>query len=207
MISVLLPPLLMILGLSYSVHVVSDYHQHRDQTPDKRILVRHTLKRVLLPVLLTGLTTIAGFASLMVNPIEAISEFGELSIIGVIVITLVSVTFTPALLRFLDRKRPVDAGTEPAPPTLFDRFIDRVAVFDLNHKNVIFLFTGILFALSLAGLLRIHVSADIMTSSKDLRTSEFLEKLVMMSALTWILNRPARLSANRMPVNRKMTFL
>jgi len=149
MISVLVPPLLMILGLSYSVHVVSDYHQHRDQTPDKQVLVSHTLKRVLLPVLLTGLTTIAGFASLMVNPIEAIGEFGELSIIGVLVITLVSVTFTPALLRFLDRKSPVAAGTEPVPPTLFDRFIDRVAVFDLEQKNAIFLFSGILFVLGL----------------------------------------------------------
>ena len=205
MISVLVPPLLMILGLSYSVHVVSDYHQHRDQTPDKRILVRHTLKRVLLPVLLTGLTTIAGFASLMVNPIEAISEFGELSIIGVIVITLVSVTFTPALLRFLDRKRPVAAGTEPAPPTLFDRFIDRVAVFDLNHKNVIFLFTGILFALSLAGLLKIHVSADIMTSfsrDSEVRKSFELvnEKLGGANPLYIVING-SRPDAFKEPVN------
>ena len=168
MISVLVPPLLMILGLSYSVHVVSDYHQHRHQTPEKRILVRDTLQRILLPVLLTGVTTIAGFASLMINPIEAISEFGVLSIIGVIIITMVSVTFTPALLSLLDRKPPRAAGTKPALTTLFDRFIDRVAVFDLKHKNTIFLFSGILFALGLAGLLRIHVSADIMTSfSRD----------------------------------------
>ena len=168
MISVLVPPLLMILGLSYSVHVVSDYQQHRADTLDKRILVRDTLKRILLPVLLTGVTTIAGFASMVVNPIEAISEFGELSVIGVIVITIISITFTPALLRFLDRKTSVAAGTKPVITTLFDRFIDRVAVFDLNQKNVIFLFSGILFALGLAGLLRMHVSADIMTSfSRD----------------------------------------
>jgi predicted RND superfamily exporter protein len=174
MISVLVPPLLMILGLSYSVHVVSEYQQHRQETPDKTVLVRNTLKRILLPVMLTGVTTIAGFASMVVNPIEAISEFGELSVIGVIVITLVSVTFTPALLRFLDRTPPVAASTKPVHPSLFDRFIDRVAVFDLKYKNTIFLFSGVLFALGLAGLLRMHVSADIMTSfSKDseVRTS------------------------------------
>jgi len=174
MISVLVPPLLMILGLSYSVHVVSDYQQHRQETPDKRILVRDTLKRILLPVLLTGVTTIAGFASMVVNPIDAIGEFGELSVIGVIVITMVSVTFTPALLRFLDRKTPGAAETKPVHTTLFDRFIDRVAVFDLKQKNNIFLFSGILFALGLAGLLRLHVSADIMTSfsrDSEVRTS------------------------------------
>jgi predicted RND superfamily exporter protein len=174
MISVLVPPLLMILGLSYSVHVVSDYQQHRDDTPDKRALVRNTLRRILLPVLLTGLTTIAGFASMVVNPIEAISEFGELAVIGVIIITLVSITFTPALLRFLDRRSPDGAQHKRVLTTVFDRFIDRVAVFDLEQKNAIFLFSGILFVLALAGLLRMHVSADIMTSfSKDseVRTS------------------------------------
>ncbi len=164
MISVLVPPLLMILGLSYSVHVVSDYQQHRQESPDKKSLVRDTLKRILLPVLLTGLTTVAGFISMMVNPIDAISEFGELSVIGVTIITLVSVTFTPALLSLLDRKAPGAAGAPTLRPTLFDRFIDHIAVFDLKHKNTIFLFSGILFALSLAGMLRIHVSADIMTS-------------------------------------------
>jgi predicted RND superfamily exporter protein len=168
MISVLVPPLLMILGLSYSVHVVSDYQQHRHATPDKAALVRDTLKRILLPVLLTGLTTVAGFISMMVNPIDAISEFGELAVIGVVIITLVSVTFTPALLSFLDRRHHA-AGPEPAlRPTLFERFIDRIAEFDLRQKNAIFLFSGILFALGLAGLLRIHVSADLMTSfSRD----------------------------------------
>ena len=36
MISVLVPPLLMILGFSYSVHVTSEYHQQRRQTGLKR---------------------------------------------------------------------------------------------------------------------------------------------------------------------------
>jgi predicted RND superfamily exporter protein len=176
MISVLVPPLLMILGLSYSVHVVSDYQQHRQETPDKAVLVRDTLKRILLPVLLTGMTTVAGFISMIVNPIDAISEFGELAVIGVVIITLLSVTFTPALLRFIDWKTPAVADTGTVRPTLFERFIDRVAVFDLKHKNAIFLFSGILFALGLAGLLRIHVSADIMTSfSRDSEVRQAFE--------------------------------
>jgi predicted RND superfamily exporter protein len=193
MISVLVPPLLMILGLSYSVHVVSDYQQHRHDTPDKRALVRDTLRRILLPVLLTGLTTIAGFASMVVNPIEAISEFGELSVIGVVIITLVSITFTPALLRFLDRRGTDSAQHKRVLTTLFDRFIDRVAVFDLEQKNAIFLFSGILFVLGLAGLLRMHVSADIMASfSKDseVRTSFELvnEKLGGANPLYIVIN-------------------
>ncbi|MCK5480816.1 MAG: MMPL family transporter, partial [Gammaproteobacteria bacterium] len=105
MISILVPPLLMILGLSYSVHVVSEYHQLRRKNASRHAVVIDTLGHMTLPVLLTGLTTIAGFIALIANPIEAVREFGIFSAIGVIYISILSVTFTPALMKMLDFKR------------------------------------------------------------------------------------------------------
>ena len=165
MISVLVPPLLMILGLSYSVHVVSEYHQERAATAtDKTELVRSTLKQVMLPVVLTGVTTTAGFVALIVNPITAVKEFGIFAVIGVVIITLLSITFTPALLKHLDRKN-AGAAMHKAPGTLmFDRFTDRVAAFDLNRRIGIFTVSGLLFALALAGMANIKVSTDFMAS-------------------------------------------
>ena len=164
MISALVPPLLMILGLSYSVHVVSEYHQQRHSTGDRIALVRMTLREVLLPVILTGLTTIAGFIALIVNPITAVREFGILSSIGVVIITLLSITFTPALLKFLDRGA---AGKDTRPsrgPGAFDRFVDRIALFDLRHRRRIFTVSGALLVLALLGMNQIRVSTDFMDS-------------------------------------------
>ena len=163
-ISALVPPLLMILGLSYSVHVVSEYHQQRHSTGDRIALVRMTLREVLLPVILTGLTTIAGFIALIVNPITAVREFGILSSIGVVIITLLSITFTPALLKFLDRGA---AGKDTRPsrdPGAFDRFVDRIALFDLRHRRRIFTVSGALLVLALLGMNQIRVSTDFMDS-------------------------------------------
>jgi predicted RND superfamily exporter protein len=164
MISVLVPPLLMILGLSYSVHVVSEYHQHRLDTSDRTELVRKTLRLVLLPVLLTGITTIAGFVALMVNPITAVREFGILSAIGVVQITLLSITFTPALLKFMDRGFLAPSIRPRASTRAFDRFVDRIALFDLQQRVKIFTLSGILFVLALAGMTKIQVSTDFMSS-------------------------------------------
>ncbi len=164
MISVLVPPLLMILGLSYSVHVVSEYHQKRLTTDDRVALVRATLHEVMLPVLLTGLTTIAGFLALIANPISAVREFGILSTIGVVIITLLSVTFTPALLMFLDRGRTAKGGAAPAGTRAFDRFVDRIALFDLRNRAWIFTLSGVLFAAALLGMNSIRVSTDFMNS-------------------------------------------
>jgi predicted RND superfamily exporter protein len=173
MISVLVPPLLMILGFSYAVHVTSEYHQLRKKPdPDNRI-INQTLKHMVLPVSLTGLTTIAGFIALMTNPIGAVQEFGIFSAIGVIYITVLSITFTPALLKALDR----NPGTRTTADNSisdkrFDRFIDRIALFDLRHQRKIFVAFGIIFLLSLAGMMKIHVSTESITnfaSDSDVR--------------------------------------
>ena len=165
MISVLVPPLLMILGLSYSVHVVSEYHQERAAAAaDKMELVKSTLKQVMLPVALTGLTTMAGFVALIVNPIAAVKEFGIFAVIGVVIITLLSLTFTPALLKQLDWKSAGATQHKGSGTSLFDRFIDRIAVFDLKQRFGIFTVSGLLFALALLGMTNIKVSTDFMAS-------------------------------------------
>ena len=173
MISVLVPPLLMILGLSYAVHVTSEYHQLRHKPDPEDIIIHQTLKHMTLPVMLTGLTTIAGFIALMTNPISAVQEFGIFSAIGVVYITILSITFTPALLKSLDRKRGTGTASENAITEKgFDRFVDRIALFDLKHRHNIFVAFGLLFLLSLAGMMQIHVSTESITnfsSDSDVR--------------------------------------
>jgi predicted RND superfamily exporter protein len=164
MISVLVPPLLMILGFSYAVHVTSEYHQLRKQ-PDSGIpIIKQALQHMALPVALTGLTTIAGFVALMANPIDAVQEFGVFAAIGVVYVSVLSITFTPALLKVLDRKPRVPVEQEAHGSRGFDRFVERIALFDLKHRNVIFVISAILFMLALAGMTRIHVSTESITN-------------------------------------------
>ncbi|MGD8629220.1 MAG: MMPL family transporter [Gammaproteobacteria bacterium] len=164
MISVLVPPLLMILGFSYAVHVTSEYHHLRKQ-PDSGVpIIKQALQHMILPVTLTGLTTIAGFVALMANPIDAVQEFGIFAAIGVVYITLLSITFTPALLKVLDRKPRATALGEQTSNGGFDHFVEHIALFDLKHRNVIFVVAAILFLLALAGIARIHVSTESITN-------------------------------------------
>jgi len=183
MISVLVPPLLMILGLSYSVHVVSEYQQLQSEPGIQHSIIYETLNRIMLPVVLTGLTTIAGFVALMVNPIEAIREFGFFSVIGVIYITILSLTLTPALLKIMDRKPGrIQSRKKTENSPMFDRFVDAVTSFDLKHRYKIFTGAALIFLLSIAGMSQIRVNTDSITNfspDSDLRKGyEFVnEKL------------------------------
>jgi predicted RND superfamily exporter protein len=164
MISVLVPPLLMILGFSYAVHVTSEYHQLRNE-PDTGVpVVKQVLQDMALPVALTGLTTIAGFIAMMANPIEAVQEFGIFAAIGVVYVSVLSITFTPALLKVMDRKPRVTEKQDRLITRGFDRFVEHIALYDLKFRNVIFVVSAILFMLALAGITRIHVSTESITN-------------------------------------------
>lgn len=159
-VTVLAPPLLLVLGLSYSVHVVAEYQLVTRGAAPAGNPVTETLARITLPVLLTGLTTIAGFLSLVLNPIDAVREFGLFTVIGVSYATLASLTVAPALLGLL---RPA-GGTAPHPGTpaasLFDRLIDRVALFDYRAQTPIFIGAALIFVLGLAGMSQIRVGFE-----------------------------------------------
>jgi len=164
MISVLVPPLLMILGFSYAVHVTSEYHHLRSQPETGVPIIKQALQHMALPVALTGLTTIAGFVAMMANPIGAVQEFGIFAAIGVVYVSVLSITFTPALLKVLDRRPRVSKDEDRPAARGFDRFVEYIALYDLKHRNMIFVIAAVLFMLALAGIMRIHVSTESITN-------------------------------------------
>jgi predicted RND superfamily exporter protein len=99
-VTTIVPPLLLTLGLAYSVHVVSENDAQRRENPRGSRLdcAVGALRHVALPVALTGFTTAAGFLSLTLSPLGAIREFGLLSVAGVLLTVLASLTVAPALL-------------------------------------------------------------------------------------------------------------
>lgn len=139
--SITLPPLLLVLGTVYSLHVVAEYYElARPDTPASEV-VRETLRKTAMPVLITALTTALGFASLAVNRIVSIREMGLFSAAGILFAFLLSVTLVPALLCL-----------SPLPKKRADQFspvvtsaLQRICHLDIRYRRPIIL-TGILIA-------------------------------------------------------------
>lgn len=99
--SITLPPLLLVLGTVYSLHVVAEYYELARPGSQVREVVLETLRKTGMPVLITALTTALGFASLVVNRIVSIREMGLFSSLGILFAFLLAVTLVPALLCLL----------------------------------------------------------------------------------------------------------
>jgi predicted RND superfamily exporter protein len=160
-LTALVPPLLMILTLSYSMYVVSDFRLSAGGEQGGIADTAEILRKVSLPVMLAGLTTAVGFSSLYLSDLSAIREFGLFSVIGVVYATIVTLTFTPALLVLLQR-RPRTAAHAPGPvqDTGFDRIIQSVARFDAEHRIAIFVVAGIVFLIAIAGMTQLRVGTE-----------------------------------------------
>ena len=156
------PVMLLILGVAYSVHIVSEYYDmlREDAHLGAREAVEHTLAKVWLPELLAGLTTVAGFLSYVTMSLEALVEFGWIMVIGVFVTMIVTITLTPALLSVLGRPRRLAASEQVAEHGRFARAIGWLSAFDLRNRRAIFAVWGAVTVVSCLAATRLVVGSD-----------------------------------------------
>ena len=103
LVATVIPVLMIAVGSAYGIHIVNHFY---DEVPpggesdrDARLRVVHsTLRRVGVPVLMAGLTTIVGFGALSFSEVAPMRDFGIFTAIGVAVALLVALTLIPALL-------------------------------------------------------------------------------------------------------------
>src|SRR6266566_2010176 len=153
-----LPPLLLVVGSSYAIHVMARYYEQVGARAAPDELVVRAFARVWLPLVISALTTVIGFGSLMVNRISAIWDLGFFAVIGVVCLTVTCLGFLPAALQLMpSRLRSARAGK--ISPTLAEnlrRLGERVYA---KRRHI--LWAGVAVSLlALAGARRIQVDAD-----------------------------------------------
>ncbi len=103
-ISSVIPVALIAIGSAYGIHVLNHYYADLEKASGEITREQHLdiilggLKSVLPAVILAGITTIAGFISLVTSPLVPLRSFAVFTALGVFFSLLLSITFIPALL-------------------------------------------------------------------------------------------------------------
>ncbi len=106
-ITTILPPLLLAVGVADVMHVLVDYQNRFRGGEDKRAALDAVFGELTWPLFLTGLTTAIGMFSLTVSRVRAIREFGAFAALGVTAAFLLTITFVPIVLSYLPPPRRV----------------------------------------------------------------------------------------------------
>src|SRR4029453_5153710 len=110
-----LPPLVLVIGTAYSLHVLAEYYELAQPHRSMPEVVLETLRRVGPPALIAALTTVVGFASIVVNPIPSIRAMGVYSSIGIALAFVLSVVLVPACLALMPPPRGRRPAARPPP--------------------------------------------------------------------------------------------
>jgi len=107
-INLLTPVLVMIIlvvGVADSIHIFAAYFQELDGTRTPTAALHRALGHVLAPCLVTSLTTMAGFLSLLTSSLEPIRRFGTLAAVGTGLAFLLGIFLIPAAIRLVPAGR------------------------------------------------------------------------------------------------------
>jgi predicted RND superfamily exporter protein len=98
----------LIITLAMTIHLMVRYREFAADQPDssQRELILGTIGNMLRPCVYSGLTTMAGFASLIFCDIRPVITFGYIMVVGVAFSIVVPFLLLPAVLILLPRDRP-----------------------------------------------------------------------------------------------------
>ncbi len=163
LVTFIVPALIQSVGFAYAVHVVSEHDDvlHEGETGPEAVY--RALRRVAFPVLLTAITTGAGFLSLTLSRLPAIREFGIFCSVGVFFCMLASLTFAPAVLSLIKNPKLRPQTSDAA----LERWAARVAAFDVRNRARVLGAFAVMAALAVWGVTRIQVGTSFVDNLKD----------------------------------------
>ena len=166
LVTITVPALILVVGFAYTVHVVSAYYEELEATgpdaPGDSAALR-ALSAIILPTLLTGLTTAAGFLSLATSPIRAIQLFGIYCGIGVACSMVATLTFSPAVLQVLKERAPRKREHKEGGDAI-ERMLGWLGVFAVDHRVAILGTGAIIAVIALIGIPRIQIGTNMVES-------------------------------------------
>ena len=144
-ISIMVPPLVLALGSSYSIHVLSQYYASEPVQRDNKKWIADSITGINKTILLAALTSVFGFLSLLTASMPQIREFGLATSIGIVFCMLLSMIFLPAALTLMPNPKPVQKKriSSGFPAILVDWLSARIIVWRYAILFVLILVTGL----------------------------------------------------------------
>jgi predicted RND superfamily exporter protein len=103
-VTVIVPIFIVVMGSADGLHFVTHFQEEADRTADPVARVSSALRQVGVPMILTTISTAAGFIALLATDVQPIRQLGLFTAIGIVFAGIISFFSLPALLSHLEVK-------------------------------------------------------------------------------------------------------
>ena len=172
LVSTILFPLILVIGLAIVIHIMNQYYEEISQKlkesgsavaryikegrpkslragyrEERLQIIRNTISHVFMPCFWTSATTALGFGSLAVSKVVPVAETGMFAAWGVMATFFIAITLTPIFLAIMPiQKKVVGRNFEK---TLLGRLLEHIASFNAKHALAVVIASAVLLIVSI----------------------------------------------------------
>jgi hydrophobe/amphiphile efflux-3 (HAE3) family protein len=160
MMMVAIVPLLMGLGVDYSVHLFHNYKSELNmgKTPGSAVIA--SIQDVGMAIFLATLTTVIAFLSFLTAGIPPLRDFGVLCAFGIIYTLITALTFQTAVRYLLDRKKTKGLMSTKNNKISLDHYMGKLSEFILRQHKIVYVLTIFITILMASGVAQVETTFD-----------------------------------------------
>jgi hypothetical protein len=160
-ITVLVPVILIAVANNYGIYLVARFQELSDKHPQaqKKELIRILLKSLNMPILFSGLTTVAGILGLLTHSIIPARQVGVIAAAGVSLALLMSLLLIPALI-FVSGTGSIPKNLRTNKIRLFDNVLDKLSALVVNKPGKILIVSAIVIITFSAGIVFLRIDTN-----------------------------------------------
>ena len=162
LLSIALPTMLICVGIGDSMHGIAAFHDHVDKGLSRIDALRAAFAETGGPIMLTSLTTAAGFLAYLTTHVKPYREMGIYVSLGVVYAFVLTVILTPILYSFGKSKVKPRAvrETKSGGGDIFDRWLAFTHGLVATRPKSVLLFFVLIMAATAAGYSMIKVESN-----------------------------------------------
>ncbi|MFO8087054.1 MAG: MMPL family transporter [Bacteroidales bacterium] len=171
MLSAILPPLVIIIGVENCIFLLNKYHQEFKAHGNKIRSLSRMVQRVGNATFLTNLTTATGFAAFIITGNSSLVEFGIVASIGILSVFLLSVFLVPIFFSYI--QAPKLTHTRHLDNQFTKGVLKNIVVAARKKRIYIYLISAMLIFIGFIGMNKLETNSHIVD---DLAKKDILYK-------------------------------
>jgi uncharacterized protein len=160
-VTIILPVILIAIANGYGIHIISRYqldNMNAKGMKSGKELAEDVFKELAMPVLLTGITTIAGMLCLITHTVVPAAQLGVLASLGILFSLAASIFFIPAMLSYMKTPKPV---IEKKQRPFTEKILKKISLMISGHPRKLLVFNALLVPVMLLGIPLIVVDSNL----------------------------------------------
>ncbi len=178
-VTTMIPVMLIAIGVAYGIHLYNHLMLFLKENPNatKYEAIEDMLTQMWKPVLMTAITTMVGFVSLVTSQVYPVKYFGLFAAFGVFVALILSLGMIPAAIYVFGMSRAKSNGKKQRPEqSFYYRITDKI----IGARYIVVAITAVLLVISAYGISKVWISSSFLAkfekNSQIRKTDRFINQ-------------------------------